>query len=65
MGRKQKLTGLMYRESQDLLLTLKELIEAGKVSPVLDRTYPLARAADAVRYLEQGHAAGKVVVTVP
>ncbi len=43
---------------------LAELIEGGKVTPVLDRTFPLERAADAVRYLETGHARGKVVVTV-
>jgi NADPH:quinone reductase-like Zn-dependent oxidoreductase len=64
IGRKQKLVGLMYRESQDLLQTLTELIEAGKVRPVIDRTYPLDQAADAIRYLEQGHAAGKVALTV-
>jgi NADPH:quinone reductase-like Zn-dependent oxidoreductase len=58
MGRKQKLIGLMYRETQDLLLGLTELIEAGNVVPVIDRTYPFSQAADAIRYLEQGHAAG-------
>lgn len=62
---KQKLIGLMYRESQDLLLALTELIEAGKVTPVIDRTYPLSQAAEAISYLEQGHAAGKIVLTVP
>jgi NADPH:quinone reductase-like Zn-dependent oxidoreductase len=40
------------------------LIEAGKVTPVIDRTYPLSETADAVRYLEAGHARGKVVITV-
>jgi NADPH:quinone reductase-like Zn-dependent oxidoreductase len=65
MGRKQKLIGLMYRETQDLLLGLTELIEAGNVVPVIDRTYPFSQAADAIRYLEQGHAAGKLVLTVP
>jgi NADPH:quinone reductase-like Zn-dependent oxidoreductase len=64
IGRKQKLIGLMYRESENLLLELTELIEIGKVAPVIDRTYPLEQAADAIRYLEQGHAAGKVVLTV-
>ncbi len=64
IGRKQKLIGLMYRETQDLLVTLTELIEAGKVAPVIDRTYPLDEAADAIRYLELGHVAGKVVLTV-
>ena len=36
----------------------------GKVTPVIDRTYPLAEAADALRYLGEGHARGKIVVTV-
>jgi NADPH:quinone reductase-like Zn-dependent oxidoreductase len=47
---------------KDLTL-LKELIEAGKVTPAIDRTYPLSDAADAFRYLENGHARGKVVIT--
>lgn len=45
------------------LLVLKELIDEGKVTPVVDRTYPLEEAAEAVRYQEQGHARGKVIVT--
>jgi NADPH:quinone reductase-like Zn-dependent oxidoreductase len=65
MGRKQKLVGLMYRETPDLLLALTELIEAGKLTPVIDRTYPLNQAAEAIRHLERGHAAGKLVLTVP
>jgi len=43
---------------------LKELIEAGKVTPVIDRTYPLGEAPEAIRYLEAGHARGKIVITV-
>jgi NADPH:quinone reductase-like Zn-dependent oxidoreductase len=46
------------------LLFIKELLEAGKVVPVIDRRYPLAETADAIRYLEAGHAKGKVVITV-
>ena len=46
------------------LLVLKELIEAGSVTPVIDRSYPLSETADAIRYLEAGHARGKVVITV-
>ncbi len=46
------------------LLTLKELLEAGKVAPVIDRRYPLNEAAEAIRYVEQEHARGKVVITV-
>jgi NADPH:quinone reductase-like Zn-dependent oxidoreductase len=42
---------------------LTGLVEAGKVTPVIDRTYPLSEVPDAIGYLEQGHARGKVVVT--
>lgn len=48
----------------DDLVTLNELIEAGKVTPVMDRTYPLSDAPEAFRYLDEGHARGKVVITV-
>ena len=40
------------------------MMQAGTVKPVIDRTYPLSQIADAIRYLEQGHARGKVVITV-
>jgi NADPH:quinone reductase-like Zn-dependent oxidoreductase len=43
---------------------LAELMESGAVRPVIDRTYPLAEAAEAIRYLEQGRSRGKVIVTV-
>ena len=46
------------------LQVLSELIEAGKVTPVIDRTYPLSKVPDAIRYLHAGHARGKVVITV-
>jgi NADPH:quinone reductase-like Zn-dependent oxidoreductase len=43
---------------------LKELIEAGRVTPVGDRAHPLREAAEAIRHLEAGQASGKVVITV-
>jgi NADPH:quinone reductase-like Zn-dependent oxidoreductase len=43
---------------------LAELIESGQVTPVIDRTYPLSQAPDAIRYMQQGHARGKVVIAV-
>ncbi len=49
--------------SEDLAV-VKELIEAGKVTPVIDRTYPLNEVPEAIRYLEEGHTQGKVVITV-
>ena len=60
----QKLGGLNSKVKQEDLQVLKELIEAGKVTPVIDRTYPLIEAPDAIRYLAEGHARGKIVVTV-
>lgn len=60
----QRLTALIARENVADLERLSGLIESGAVTPVIDRAYPLAEAADAIRYLDQGHAAGKVVVTV-
>jgi NADPH:quinone reductase-like Zn-dependent oxidoreductase len=52
------------KRNNDDLVALKELIEAGKVRPVIDRQYPLSDVPEAIRYLEQGHARGKVVITV-
>ena len=60
----QKLGNIMAKRNQKDLIILKELIEAGKVTPVIDRCYPLRAVADAIRYVEAGHAKGKVVITV-
>lgn len=60
----QRLMGVPTAERREDLLALVEMIEAGSVTPVVDRTFDLVEAADAIRYLEQGHPAGKVVVTV-
>jgi NADPH:quinone reductase-like Zn-dependent oxidoreductase len=61
---RQRLRPLVSKERSKDLLVLKELIEAGKITPVIDRTYPLSEAPQAIRYLEEGHAGGKVVVRV-
>ena len=58
----QELAQLETKRSQKALMFLTELIEAGKLMPVIDRTYPLRETADAIRYLETGHARGKVVI---
>lgn len=50
--------------STEVLSALTELIDAGRVTPLIDRTYPLAQTAEAFRYLEEGHARGKVVISV-
>jgi NADPH:quinone reductase-like Zn-dependent oxidoreductase len=60
----QKMPFFLAKNSKEDLLVLKELIESGKVRPVIDRTYPLSETADAIRYLETGHARAKVVITV-
>jgi NADPH:quinone reductase-like Zn-dependent oxidoreductase len=60
----QRLRGLASKVKREDLITLTELIEAGSLTPVIDRTYPLIEAPDAIRYLEEGHAGGKVVITV-
>jgi NADPH:quinone reductase-like Zn-dependent oxidoreductase len=52
------------KDPGDRLIVLKEFIEAGKVTPVIDRTFPLSEVPDAIRYLESGQAQGKVVITV-
>jgi NADPH:quinone reductase-like Zn-dependent oxidoreductase len=60
----QNLTWFMAEPRREDLLALTELIEAGNVTPFIDRTYPLSETADAMRYIETMHARGKVVITV-
>ncbi len=60
----QRLRGLVAKERAEDLQALARLIESGAVTPVIDRTYALTDAPDAIRYLAEGHAAGKVVVSV-
>jgi NADPH:quinone reductase-like Zn-dependent oxidoreductase len=52
------------KDPGDRLVVLKELIEAGKVTPVIDRTFQLREVPDAIRYLESGRAVGKVVISI-
>jgi NADPH:quinone reductase-like Zn-dependent oxidoreductase len=52
------------KDPGDRLIVLKELIEAGKVTPVIDRTFQLSEVPDAIRYLESGRAVGKVVIRI-
>ena len=61
---KQRLLPFLATHSKDDLLVLKELVESGKVMPVIDRTYPLSQVPEAIGYVEKGHARGKVVITV-
>ena len=60
----QRLVSFLADVRRDDLSFLAELIEAGKIRPVIDRTYPLRDVPEALRYLEAGHARGKVVITV-
>jgi NADPH:quinone reductase-like Zn-dependent oxidoreductase len=61
---KKKLLPLMANIKKDDLLLLKDMVDTGKVTPVIDRSYPLAETPEAIRYVEAGHARGKVVVVV-
>jgi D-arabinose 1-dehydrogenase-like Zn-dependent alcohol dehydrogenase len=58
----QNLVACMSRLSKEDLVVLKELIEARKVTPVIYRSYTLSEVPEAIRYLEEGHARGKVVI---
>jgi NADPH:quinone reductase-like Zn-dependent oxidoreductase len=60
----QKLGTFISKENHEDLIILTELVESGKVAPVIDRTYSLNEVPEAIRYLEEGHAQGKVVITV-
>jgi NADPH:quinone reductase-like Zn-dependent oxidoreductase len=61
---RQKMGNSAHKPNTKDLVFMKELLEAGKVVPVIDRRYPLGETAEAIRYLEEGHARGKVIITV-
>jgi NADPH:quinone reductase-like Zn-dependent oxidoreductase len=60
----QKLIAFVNSENAEDLIAIKELIEAGRVTPVIDRTFALSEAPKAIHYLQEGHARGKIVVAV-
>jgi NADPH:quinone reductase-like Zn-dependent oxidoreductase len=60
----QKMGNMLVKPNKNDLVFMKDLIEAGKVVPSIDRRYPLSELAGAFRYLEEGHAQGKIVITV-
>jgi NADPH:quinone reductase-like Zn-dependent oxidoreductase len=60
----KKMGAVSAKSNQKDLVVIKELLEAGKVVPVIDRRYPLSEVPEAIRYLEEGHARGKVVIAV-
>ncbi|CAN5308507.1 hypothetical protein BH20ACT22_BH20ACT22_05030 [soil metagenome] len=61
---RQKLGQFVSKQKKEDLAVLKGLIESGKVTPVIDRMYPLSESAEALGYVAEGHARGKVVITV-
>jgi NADPH:quinone reductase-like Zn-dependent oxidoreductase len=62
-GKKIGGMGMAKVEKQDLIV-IKELLETGKIIPVIDKVFPLSETAEALRYLEKGHARGKVIISV-
>jgi NADPH:quinone reductase-like Zn-dependent oxidoreductase len=60
----QKMASFTVNPNKEDLRFLKQLIEAGQLAPMIDRTYPLSETPEAIRYLENGHVRGKVVITV-
>lgn len=60
----KKTANFMAKASKDDLAYMSELLEAGKVTPVIDKCFPLSEAAEAMRYMEEGHPKGKIVITV-
>ena len=60
----KKFRFFVAKSNSEDLVTLKELMEAGKIMPVIDRRYPLDETAQAIRYFEEGHTRGKIVITM-
>jgi NADPH:quinone reductase-like Zn-dependent oxidoreductase len=60
----QKLGTFISKEREEDLQELRTLLESGTITPVVDKTFPLNDAPDAIRYLKDGHARGKIVITI-
>jgi NADPH:quinone reductase-like Zn-dependent oxidoreductase len=60
----KKMCSFMAKIIKTDLVYLKDLLAAGKIVPVIDRHYPLREVADAMRYIEEGHARGKVIIKI-
>ncbi len=60
----KKFVFFIAKSNQEDLVSLRELVEAGKILPMIDRRYRLSETAQAIRYLEEGHARGKVIITI-
>jgi NADPH:quinone reductase-like Zn-dependent oxidoreductase len=60
----RRMVAFIAKSRREDLLALRDLVEAGRLTPVIDRTYPLERAGEAIGYLETGQARGKVIVTI-
>lgn len=63
-GNRKLVPFFLAKLNQEALTTLRELLDSGKVTPIIDRRYKLSETPEAIRYLEEGHARGKVVITV-
>lgn len=62
---KQRMGNMLAKPNAEDLALIGELLDAGQLTPTIDRRYPLSEVADALRYLERGHAAGKVLIAIP
>src|SRR5207253_7629995 len=60
----QQMSMMLAEIRQEDLTVMRDLMEAGKVTPVVDKTYPLSQVREAIKYLEAGHARGKVILTM-
>jgi NADPH:quinone reductase-like Zn-dependent oxidoreductase len=60
----QKMSMMLAEIRQEDLTIMRDLMEAGKVTPIVDKTYPLSQVREAMKYLEAGHARGKVILTM-